>query len=91
MNSWRPAIDEISLIWLPWHYFSGKQFARLSTDLCMKGSVEIAAMESPSANAVALQGSVNLNVKRHSPVATSQSFALLSAEAVNSREESTAE
>ena len=48
-------------------------------------------MESPSANAVALQGSVNLNVKRHSPVATSQSFALLSAEAVNSREESTAE
>lgn len=53
--------------------------------------VLMAAMLSPSPNATALQGSLNWNVNSHFPLDTSHSLVLLSAEAVMSRLESTAQ
>lgn len=57
----------------------------------MKGSLEMAAMSSPSEKSTALQGSWNWKVNRHSPVSVSHNRAELSAEPVMSRDESTAQ
>ena len=58
---------------------------------CINGSVDIAAILSPSARATALQGCLYAMVYRHSPVSTFQIFVELSAEAVIRKEESPAE
>ena len=60
----------------------------IAGSLAMNGSVDSAAISSPSANATALHGASKLHVAWHSPVFTSQSLADESADPVSRRSDS---